>query len=56
MSSQPVSTSHPSPRADLARLAIPLALVAIAVAATLWIDRRPDAGALQAAAVQSAPR
>lgn len=40
MPSPAASTSHPSPVADLARLAIPIVLIALAVAATLWIDAR----------------
>jgi hypothetical protein len=56
MSPQAVSTSHPSPAADLVRLAIPLVLVASAVAATLWIERSPEAGATRTAAVESGSR
>jgi len=56
MSPQAVSTSHPSPAADLVRLAIPLVLVAGAVAATLWIERSPETGATRSAAVESGSR
>lgn len=56
MSPQAVSTSHPSPAADLVRLAIPLVLIAGAVAGTLWIERSPGAGATRSAAVESASR
>jgi hypothetical protein len=56
MSPQAVSTSHPSPAADLMRLAIPLLLIAVAVAATLWIERSPEAGGVQSASAASGSR
>ncbi len=48
----PQSATRTSPAADLLRLAIPLALIAGAVAATLWIDRSTgfDVGSMEAPA------
>lgn len=39
MASIAASASHRSPAADLLRLAVPVVLIAGAVAGTLWIDR-----------------
>jgi hypothetical protein len=39
MPSPLVATSHPSAASDLARLAIPLAIVTASIVAALWIDR-----------------
>ncbi len=49
----PQAVTRTSPLADLLRLAIPLVLIAGAVAATLWIDRSTglDAGSMQASSV-----
>jgi hypothetical protein len=56
MSAQAVSTSHPSPAADLVRLAIPVFLIAGVVLATLWIDRSPQAGGAASTSVESGSR
>lgn len=56
MDSMAASHSRPSLAGDLLRLAIPVALIAGAVTATLWIDRAgldggaPDGGETQSAA------
>lgn len=55
----PHAVTRTSPVADLLRLAIPLVLIAGALAATLWIDRSTglDAGSTGASpAVHSASR
>jgi hypothetical protein len=55
----PQAVNPTSPAVDLLRLAIPLVLIAGAVAATLWIDRTAgfDAASVQApAAVDSSAR
>jgi hypothetical protein len=54
-----VATSHPSAASDLARLSIPLAIVAASIVAALWIDRGAtmtvsDATAAPAASAQAA--
>lgn len=54
----PQAVSRTSPAADLLRLAVPVALIAGAVAATLWIDRSGgfDTGSIQAPSASSASR
>ena len=51
----PQSAARTSPAADLLRLTIPVALIAGAVAATLWIDRSTgfDAGSMEAPAASA---
>ncbi len=51
----PHAVPRTSPVADLLRLAIPLVLIASAVAGTLWIDRATgfDAGSVEAPAADS---
>ncbi|HUI98978.1 MAG TPA: hypothetical protein VLY46_02030 [Usitatibacter sp.] len=46
----PQSATRTSPAADLLRLAIPVLVIAAAVAATLWIDRSTgfDVGSTEA--------
>ncbi len=54
----PHAVNRTSPIADLLRLAIPLVLIASAVAGTLWIDRATgfDTGSVEAPSASSASR
>jgi hypothetical protein len=61
MHSPLVATSHPSAVSDLARLAIPLAIITASIVAALWIDRGAlvtadnSPGASSASVQQTAP-
>ncbi|HSN22440.1 MAG TPA: hypothetical protein VLS49_17275 [Usitatibacter sp.] len=58
MATQSAPASRPTAVGDLLRLAIPLVLIASAVAGTLWVDRNGglDAAAQPSSAAESASR
>lgn len=53
MSAQAASGPHPSAASDLVRLAIPIVLIAAAVAGAMWIDRGAPAPADETTAATS---